>query len=59
VPLIVRAYLEHEVLRYVLSAGVVLGVTLVVPALLNNMVLTAAVLLSGVAIVPDVLRTRL
>jgi len=55
----VRAYLEHEVLRYVLSAGVVLGVTLVVPGLLNNMVLTAAVLLSGVAIVPEVLRTRL
>ena len=57
-PKVVRPYLEHEALRYVLSAGLVLLITLLVPDLLNNMFLTFAVLLFGVAVLPALLSRR-
>jgi hypothetical protein len=56
---LLRAYVEREPLRYVLSAAIVLAVMLLVPDLLNNMLLTLVVLLAGVAILPEALRRRL
>jgi hypothetical protein len=56
---LVRLYLEHEAIRYGLSAFIVVGIMLLLPSLLNNMLLTLIVVLTVVAIVPDmVLRRR-
>jgi len=51
-------YLRNELARYVLCAMIILVVTLLVPGLLNNMVLTAVVLVAGVAILPEFLNKR-
>lgn len=51
-------YLRNEVARYGLCALIIIVVTLLVPSLLNNMVLTAAVLLAGVALLPEFLNKR-
>lgn len=52
------AALAHEWLLYVLGAGIVLAIMLLAPDLLNNMILTAVVLLLVVSIIPAMLRKR-
>ena len=55
---LLRVYLEMELLRYALSATIVVAITLLVPPLLNNMLLMFGVLLLGVSVLPALLRRR-
>ncbi len=55
---VLAAFLGNEIVRYALSAGVVMAAMLLVPQLLNNMILTLVILLLGVSIIPEMLRKR-